>query len=138
MSLREATLGALLQQWKDRFEDVEKIDTAIDEMNTRRAALINELVTLSATYEFMTGKPIILSADHKARLDPDASISDVAYLILKERGPMTWLELREALQRVGRLKSKNPRNVLTNALSRELERFEFRQDGKVALRKEKK
>ncbi len=138
MTLKQATLGALLRQYDDRFSEVEKIDTEIDGLNERRSGLIEELTTLSATYLLLTGKSISLSAERKARLDPDASISDVAWSLIKERGPMTMTDLREALQRVGKLKSKNPRNVLTNALARELERFEIREDGKIALRKEKK
>jgi hypothetical protein len=138
MKLRDVTLGAILTQYDDRFSDVEKIDSEIDRLNERRSALIDELVTLSATYELLTGKPISLAAERKARLDPDASISDLAHLFLKERGAMTMPELREVIQRVGRLKSRNARNVLTNALNREPERFEFREDGKIVLRKEKK
>lgn len=133
MTSTKDLVRGLEKTWGDISERLFRVRHDIARSEAIKAELLEQLDGLLKTFQTLGHQPTNLIIPPELMFKADASIGDAIETVLKNRGALTRLEIRKELQKAGKLKTRNARIILANAIKKDgRKRFRLK-DGKIYL-----
>jgi hypothetical protein len=133
MATPKDVIDLLLKRWQTAAKEREKIELEILELEKRKSELLIQQRGLLHAFDALGERPPEIVIPPELFLESRTSIGDVMESLIREHGPMTKADLITELQKVGKVKTKNARTLLANAIKRDgKDRFRV-ENGKVVL-----